>query len=263
MKYIKKYVPNWLIRGIQFGLALTLGKTAFGFIFNNELLGLIAVGIIILFYFLPGKDVSSLLVFAVGITVGIYQYGLPPITTFNWPAFSIPLANDIWHGFIKGAIPQLPLTLGNAVLATTLLIRDLLDREVPERRVASSMGIMCLISSLFGGFPMCHGAGGLAAQYRFGARTGGSNIISGIILLIISFFFGSQGLINMIPYGILGALLFFTSLQLFKSAFNTDNILYTGITGIIALFWNMSTAFGIMLGFHIISKYINFINKKY
>lgn len=200
--------------------------------------------------------------FAVGITVGIYQYGLPPITTFNWPAFSFPLANDVWYGFIKGVIPQLPLTLGNAVLATTLLIKDLLDREVPERKVVSSMGIMCLISSPFGGFPMCHEAGGLAAQYRFGARTGGSNIISGIILLIISFSFGSQGLNNMLPYGILGALLFFTSLQLFKSSLNTDNFLYTCITGIIALFWSMTVAFGIMLGYHIISKYLNTISNK-
>lgn len=60
MKYIKKYVPEWLIRGIQLGLALTLAKTALGFIAGDKILGLIAVAIIISFYFLPLKDISSL-----------------------------------------------------------------------------------------------------------------------------------------------------------------------------------------------------------
>jgi len=31
--------------------------------------------------------------------------------------------------------------------------------------------------SFLGGMPTCHGAGGLAGQYYFGARTGGTNII--------------------------------------------------------------------------------------
>ncbi|MFW6007085.1 MAG: putative sulfate/molybdate transporter, partial [Halanaerobiales bacterium] len=104
-------------------------------------------------------------------------------------------------------------------------------------------------------FPMCHGASGLAAQYRFGARTGGSNIISGIILLLIAFFFGSQELVNIIPYGVLGALLFFSAIQLFKSSIKTENKIYTGLTGIIALFWGMSVAFGIMMVFHFIKTY--------
>ncbi len=264
MKYIKKIVPHWLIRGIQLGLALTLGKTALGFIAGNRVLGIFSVGIIILFYFLPFKDISSLLVFALGLGMGIYYYGPPPVTTFTWPVLNLPAAGEIWSGFIKGTIPQLPLTLGNAVLATSLLITDLLDRKVPEKKIVSSIGLMCLISSPLGGFPMCHGAGGLAAQYRFGARTGGSNIISGIILLLVAFFFGSQELVNIIPYGVLGALLFFSALQLFKSSVKTDRKIYTGITGIIALFWGMSVAFGTMLLFHFIKKYregnVNHIN---
>ncbi|MFW5787833.1 MAG: putative sulfate/molybdate transporter [Halanaerobiales bacterium] len=257
MKYIKKHIPKWLIRGIQLGLALTLGKAALGFIAGNRILGLIAVGIIILFYFLPTKDISSLLVFTLGLGVGIYYHGLPLLTTFNWPVLNLPAVGEIWSGFIKGTIPQLPLTLGNSVLATSLLITDLLDRKVPEKKIVSSSGLMCLISSPLGGFPMCHGAGGLAAQYRFGARTGGSNIISGILLLLVAFFFGSQELVNIIPYGVLGALLFFSALQLFKSSIKTKNKIYTGLTGVIALFWGMSVAFGIMIVFHLIKIYLS------
>ena len=255
MKYIKKYVPEWLIRGIQLGLALTLAKTALGFIAGDKILGLIAVGIIISFYFLPLKDISSLVVFALGLGVGIYSFGFPPLITFNWPVLNLPAAAEIWSGFITGTIPQIPLTLGNSVLAISLLITDLLNRKVSEDKIVSSVGLMCLISSPLGGFPMCHGAGGLAAQYRFGARTGGSNIISGIILLLVAFFFGSQELVKIIPYGILGALLLFSALQLFKSSIKTENKLYTGVTGIIALFWGMSAAFGIMLTFKLLKSY--------
>ena len=40
---------------------------------------------------------------------------------------------------------------------------------------------MNVVASFFGGMPMCHGAGGLAGQYYFGARTGGASILEGLI----------------------------------------------------------------------------------
>lgn len=256
MKYIKEFIPGWFIRGIQLGLALTLARTALNFIVDDSLIGFISVGIIVLFYLLPILDVSSLLVFGLGLGIGIYYYGIPPVTAFSWPVLSLPAVGEFWSGFLKGTLPQLPLTLGNAVLATSLLITDLLERKVPERKIVTSIGLMCIVSSPLGGFPMCHGAGGLAAQYRFGARTGGSNIISGIILLLVAFFFASQELVTIIPYGVLGALLFFSALQLFKSSVKTDNKIYTGITGVIALIWGMTYAFVIMIVFHLIKTYL-------
>jgi len=252
MKYIKKYVPIWLVRGIQLGLALTLMRTALNFLNTNLFLGTAAVLTIILFYFTSIPDISSLIIFVFGIGVGIYYNGLPPIVSFNWPVFSIPEMENIISGFINGTVPQITLTLGNSVLATSLIIHDLLGRDVEERKIVSSVGLMCIIPSLFGGFPMCHGAGGLAAQYRFGARTGGSNIISGVILLFAAFFFASPEIINIIPFSILGALLFFSSLQLLRSAVKTDNRVYTAVTGIAALFFNMTTAFLLMLIFYIV-----------
>ena len=70
-------------------------------------------------------------------------------------------------------------------------MQDLIHREVELDKLSISIGLMNLTPFPFGGFPMCYGAGGLAAQYRFGARTGGSNIISGMILLPIALFFAS------------------------------------------------------------------------
>src|SRR5450759_4514834 len=101
--------------------------------------------------------------------------------------------SDLWTGFILLALPQLPLTCGNAYLAITEENDRLFpDRPVTERSVAFSTGLMNLGSSLIGGIPMCHGAGGMAGHVQFGARTGGSSIILGSILLGAGLFLSSS-----------------------------------------------------------------------
>ncbi len=249
MKYIKKQIPDWLVRGIQFGLTLILLETALSFIIDDWIIGLISIAIIVIFYFISVMDISSLVVFGLGLCIGFYNFGLPSLTFFSWPGFILPDIQELITGFWSGTLPQLPLTIGNAVLATSVLITDLFERQVPERKLVASMGIMCLFSSPLGGFPMCHGAGGLAAQYRFGARTGGSNIISGVILLIVAFFFATPEIIQIIPYGVLGAMLFFTALQMFQSAVITDKKLLMVVTGVISLLINIGAAFIIMFVF--------------
>ncbi|MGQ9629950.1 MAG: putative sulfate/molybdate transporter [bacterium] len=83
---------------------------------------------------------------------------------------------------VRAGFAQIPLTLTNAVIATAFLIREYFpERAVSERRLVLNMGIMNVVSSFFGGMPMCHGAGGLAGRYYFGARTGGTNILEGVI----------------------------------------------------------------------------------
>jgi len=61
----------------------------------------------------------------------------------------------------------------------------------------------------FGAMPMCHGAGGLQAQYRFGARTGLGPIIFGVVVLVLAVGFADHaaGLLAIIPTGAVGALL--------------------------------------------------------
>ena len=101
------------------------------------------------------------------------------------PEFKIPAiawgtlsAGDLWTGLILLALRQLPLTFGNAYLSITEESNRLFpDRTVTERPVAFSTGLMNLGSSLIGGIPMCHRAGGMAGHVQFGARTGGSSII--------------------------------------------------------------------------------------
>lgn len=102
---------------------------------------------------------------------------------------------------------------------------------------------MNLTSVPFGGFPMCHGAGGLAGQYRYGARTGGANLLAGVIFLIIALFFGSPGFLGIIPDGFFGALLVFVGIELALVSLKTESRIVTGVVGILALVSSMTLAF--------------------
>jgi hypothetical protein len=96
-------------------------------------------------------------------------------------------------GAVFLALPQLPLTLGNAVIAVTEENNRLFpERPVTERKVAISTGVMNLLGGALGAVPMCHGAGGMAGHVRFGARTGGAPVILGTLLLILALFFSGS-----------------------------------------------------------------------
>ena len=109
-------------------------------------------------------------------------------------------------------LPQLSLTLTNAVIVTASLSRELFPATgsiASERNLALSSGLANVLLCPFGAMPMCHGAGGLAAQYRFGARTGLAPIIFGVVMLILAVGFADHAaaLFAIIPIGAVGALL--------------------------------------------------------
>jgi MFS superfamily sulfate permease-like transporter len=140
-------------------------------------------------------------------------------------------------------LPQVVLTIANAILATSLLTKDLFQKDVPPKKFSTTIGVMNLFSVPFGGFPMCHGAGGLAGQYRYGARTGGANVYAGLIFIILALFFTSPQVLSIIAVGVLGALLVFVGLEMARHSLKTDSILITGIIGILALVTSMTLAF--------------------
>ncbi len=247
MKFIQGKIPRSVIRGIQLGLALLLVKTSINFIIKDYTIALICI-IIVIIFFVAAKlskipDISALFILLIGIIVGFTKSGIPHISIISLPKIIIPTIHDFLNGGWLLAIPQAPLTLTNAILATSLLMKDLFHRDVDPDKLSITIGLMTLTSVPFGGFPMCHGSGGLAAQYRFGARTGGSNIISGLILLPIALFFAGPEFIKVIPVGIFGALLFFIAIELGKHSVKTDSYIVTGITGILALVLNITVAF--------------------
>lgn len=138
---------------------------------------------------------------------------------FHLPAFAWPSLSwqDVWLGAVLLALPQLPLTFGNALIAISEENNRLFpDRPVTERKVAFSTGVMNLWSSALGGIPMCHGAGGMAGHVRFGARTGGASIMLGALLIVLALFFGGSMLIlfRLFPPSVLGVILFLAGAEL-------------------------------------------------
>lgn len=136
------------------------------------------------------------------------------LPTFAWPSLTW---NDIWLGAVLLALPQLPLTFGNALIAITEENNRLFPKHpVTEDRVSISTGIMNLWSSAIGGIPLCHGAGGMAGHIRFGATTGGASVILGVLLVITALLFGESIslLLRVFPQSVLGVILFLAGAEL-------------------------------------------------
>ena len=248
MKRLGRYVPRPAIRGIQLatgtllvaqGVRLALGTTtlqriqgvgepflavqSIGPVPVNWPLGIAAL--LLTLYFLMNKRVPAALVtVAFGIVSGIvlgaatdsiaWAPALPSILPDGFPSWA-SLATAI----MVLALPQLPMTLGNAVIANEDLARDYFGKEASRttgKALCISMGLANLGSFFLGGMPMCHGAGGLAAHYRFGARTAGSNLMIGLIFVVMALGLGETILPAMqaIPLSVLGILLVFAGSQL-------------------------------------------------
>lgn len=125
--------------------------------------------------------------------------------------------NDAFIGLVFLALPQLPLTFGNAVLGVVEANnREFPGRSVDARKVALSTGLMNAAGAVVGGVPMCHGAGGLAAHVRFGARTGGALVILGSVLVLVALLFSESlsTLLRIFPTPVLGVMLFLAGAQL-------------------------------------------------
>ena len=265
MKLIEDKVPQNVIRGIQLGLALILLETSLDFLSTDYIISGISIGIILAFFVVKQikkiPDISSLVVLGLGFGIGIAVEGFPPLEIISPPSLSFPVMRDFLTGSWLLAIPQIPLTITNSILATSLLMADLFKKKLDPDELSKTVGLMNLVSPPLGGFPMCHGSGGLAAQYRYGARTGGSNIMSGIILLIIAIFFASPVFIDILPLAIFGALLVFVAIELGKHSFKTDSYIITGLIAVLSLIFNLSVGFVVGLAVYYFLKKANLFEK--
>lgn len=251
-----------VVRGIVLGLGFTFVLEAFRMMGSGPMVA--GIGLVLTYLLISNRKVPAmfaLLLFGIGVALfqqpdlparlaqGGIGLKLPP-----FPLGSLTWQDLLWGGLIL-AIPQVPLTLGNACIAVCAENNDLFrDRPVTERKVATSMGIMNLFSPIIGGTPMCHGAGGMAAHVRFGARTGGSLVILGSIIVILALFFGNsvEIIFQMFPSAILGVILFVAGIEL---AFSSRDIgsrkedSYVMLVTAAFATWNMGAAFvvGILL----------------
>jgi hypothetical protein len=130
----------------------------------------------------------------------------------------VSISKHAWkEGFIKGTIPQLPLSILNSVIAVCKLSSDLFPgRDFSATSLSVTVGLMNVIGCWFGAMPSCHGAGGLAGQYKFGGRSGGCVALLGTAKLILGLVIGSSlvKILNQFPVGVLGILLLFAGIEL-------------------------------------------------
>jgi sulfate permease, SulP family len=138
--------------------------------------------------------------------------------SFSLPDLQLPPAAAFASAFFLLVVPQLPLTFGNAVVAVNDLAHEYLGgaaSRVSPSRVCLSAGVGNTVSGLIGGMPMCHGAGGLTAHVRLGARSAGMNLLLGASLLLLGLFFGAQILVilGMLPVWGLAAFLAYAGLR--------------------------------------------------
>jgi MFS superfamily sulfate permease-like transporter len=236
---LEKIFPLSLIRGVQLGLALVLLWKGATYVLGDLSLGVFAIllaAVSILWnrrlsrWYMPG----ALLILCAGIVYGVYIHGFPGLQLSLPVDFYLPTLSEALSGAYKAGIAQIPLTLANAILATSLLTSDLFKEKVPPKKLSNNIGIVNLLVTPLGGFPMCHGAGGLAAHYRFGARTGGADIMIGALFIILSFI-ATSAMLAVVPVGVLGALLAFAGIELLSNASHTDIIVVTAATGLVTL----------------------------
>ena len=106
---------------------------------------------------------------------------------------------QIVHGTKNAVLPQIPLTLTNAIIVTAAVARQLFPNEVnpvTERNLALTTGLGNLLAAPFGGYLMCHGAGGIAGHVRFGARTATAPVLIGLVFVVLGMVFVVLGMVS-------------------------------------------------------------------
>lgn len=225
IEWINRAVPKPVVRGIQLGLGLQLSGIALReFVPSEGAAGwwLAGAGFALTLVLIGRKSVPSALVLVGLGAVYALAFKLDLLrvigaASIHLPQFHAPSGGDIWTGFLLLAIPQIPLSIANSVLATRQLTEDLFpERKVTARRIGFTYSLMNLVNPFLGGVPTCHGSGGMAGHYAFGGRTGGSVVIYGAMFIVLGGLFGAgfESVVGVFPKPILGVLLLFESITL-------------------------------------------------
>ncbi|MEX2406954.1 MAG: putative sulfate/molybdate transporter, partial [Actinomycetota bacterium] len=162
---------------------------------------------------------AALALFGIGVVVtvvtvspelGAISLRLPKVGLPSWSAYG--------SAFVLLVVPQLPLTFGNAVVAVNDLAHEYFGpdaRRVTPSRVCLSAGAGNTVSALLGGMPMCHGAGGLTAHVRLGARSAGMNLLLGSVFVTLGLLFPTQIplILGLMPVWVLAAFLMYAGLR--------------------------------------------------
>ncbi len=247
-----RLVPDAVLRALQLTVAceLLLSGLRFGFagypasrgsmIAPVALMGGAMVALWLLRHRLEWAAIGLL---AAGLGLAAWQtpvlLNAPHVTLWRpqWMVFDRASLEGIW----RAGLPQLPLTLLNSVLAMAALAGQLYPQKaqrITPTRMALSVGFMNLFVCPLGGMPLCHGSGGLAGQYKLGARSGISVILLGLVKLCLGLLFGGAAVLWMkaFPRPVLGLFLLLAGWSLAEAsrAWRTRAAIWVSATMVIA-----------------------------
>ena len=198
--WIARLTSRPIVQGLVLGLGLSLMLEGVKLTQGDWLLAVAAMALT--FVLLSYERIPAMLLLLAfgaaaalarepGLLAELTQHQLHP----RLPHFAVAGLRweDVATGVLVLGLPQVALTLGNAIVATVEENNALFpDRPITVRTVAIDHGVMNLVGASIGGVPMCHGAGGMAGHVRFGARTGGSLVILGVLVLFTGLFLGDS-----------------------------------------------------------------------
>jgi hypothetical protein len=221
---IASLVPRFVVIGIVLGLGMAFMIEGVKMMATGWLIA--TVGLVGTLLLLTNRSIPAMFVLLLfGAVCGVIAE--PTLlqnlgeASIGWRFPTFAPAELTWRDFGLGliflALPQLPLTLGNAIIATAEENNRLFPhRPVDENKLSTSTGMLNVFGASVGGIPMCHGAGGMAGHVAFGARTGGATIILGAFVLVLALFFSAsiETLFSVLPKAVLGTILFITGAQL-------------------------------------------------
>ncbi|NIR29250.1 MAG: sulfate transporter [Gammaproteobacteria bacterium] len=254
-----RVVPQSVLAGVQVGIGLTLALHGLELMGESAYLGAVCLVLLLALLRTAAAGVAALLLLA-GATAWSIATGAPlawagSLGELSLPALVLPTTTELATAAERTLLPQLPLTLANAVLATAAIAATLFpdgSRSITPRRLGLTSGVLNVILAPMGALPMCHGAGGLVTQHRFGARTGLAPLIFGATCLALGLLFGPRATeaLSIIPLAALGALLTFAGLDLVATRRLFDGrprclavILATAVVAVVT-----NAAYGLVVG---------------
>lgn len=237
LSWLNRVVPLPVVKGIQVGAGLSLAISAgtkmilpLGWItpaYDNRIWTMVAFLFLVIASLYPRMPYAMIvfifgLLLAATVVPAVDSEKNDHLYTGLWHPHPFVPRGQAWRtGAIEAAIPQLPLTTLNSILAVCSLADSLFPDYPPTPSTTSigfSVALANLIGCWFGAMPICHGSGGLAGQYRFGARSGSSIIILGGIKLLLGLFVGDGilPLLQRLPKSLLGITVLAAGVELAK-----------------------------------------------
>lgn len=236
--WLERLFTRALVQGIQLGIGLILAFKAIQLVREYGLFlsgtdpatvsALIMTGVV-LAILLAGETMlrkpMAIFVLAAGLVYGlVYSTVTDSVVDLVAPEgpawrFTLPQVALLPELLVILILPQLPLTLGNAVFAASDACRQCWPARAGRTSataLATSIGVSNVGIGLLGGFPVCHGAGGIAAHARFGGKTGLTTMFLGTVFCVVAAVDDWSHFLFLIPVPVLGALLLLTSWALIR-----------------------------------------------